>query len=112
MYANPGGNGYVWDELREQGEMGWQEFGMLEFTVLPSILEEYWLPALEAADVIWVGGGNTGYLNLTESRRAMMLDICGQSNRAENRNRNARHAETRGVSCVVRDLAEPATMVA
>ncbi len=63
MYANPAGSGYVWDELREQGDMGWQELGVLELTVLPSIPQEYWLPPLEAADVIWVGGGNTGYLS-------------------------------------------------
>ncbi len=63
MYANPGGSGFVWNELREQGELGWQELGMLELTTLPSLPEHYWLPSLEAADVIWVGGGNTGYLS-------------------------------------------------
>ena len=62
IYALPGGNGYAWQVLRELGEMGWQEFVVLELTVLPSILEEHWLPAVEAADTI-VGGGNGGYLS-------------------------------------------------
>ena len=63
IYALPGGNGYSWQMLRELHEMGWKEFGVLELTALPSILEEHWLPAVEAADVIIVGGGNTGYLS-------------------------------------------------
>jgi dipeptidase E len=63
IYALPGGNGYAWQVLRELGEMGWQEFVVLELTALPSILEENWLPAVEAADAIIVGGGNGGYLS-------------------------------------------------
>lgn len=63
MYALPGGNIYAWQMLKELGEMGWQEFGVLELTALPSILEEHWLPTLEAADVIWVSGGITLYLS-------------------------------------------------
>jgi dipeptidase E len=63
VYALPGGNGYAWQELRELSELGWREFGVLELTVLPTILEEHWLPAVEAADAIIVGGGNTGYLS-------------------------------------------------
>ena len=61
IYALPGGNGYAWQVLREPGEMGWQEFVVLELMALPSILEEHWLPAVEAADAIIVGGGNGGY---------------------------------------------------
>ena len=63
IYALPGGNGYAWRELHELNELGWQEFGVLELTTMPSILEEHWLPAVEAADIIIVGGGNTGYLS-------------------------------------------------
>ncbi|MBA2679750.1 MAG: Type 1 glutamine amidotransferase-like domain-containing protein [Ktedonobacteraceae bacterium] len=63
MYAMPGASGLVWEVLKEQGEVGWQELGVLELTALPSILQEHWLPALEAADVIIVGGGNTPYLS-------------------------------------------------
>jgi dipeptidase E len=63
IYALAGGNGFAWQELKELAEMGWEEFGVLELTALPSILEEHWLPAVEAADIIIVGGGNTGYLS-------------------------------------------------
>jgi dipeptidase E len=63
IYALPGGNGDAWQELRELGEMAWQRFGVLELTALPTLLEEHWLPALEAADLIIVSGGNGGYLS-------------------------------------------------
>lgn len=63
IYALPGGTSDAWRMLREIAGMGWQDFGLLELTALPSILEEHWLPAVEAADIIIVGGGNTGYLS-------------------------------------------------
>ena len=63
MYGNPAGNSFVWRGLREQGELGWQEFGVLELTTLPSLPLEYWLPSLEAYDVILVTGGNVFYLS-------------------------------------------------
>ncbi len=63
MYGHPGGSSFVWKGLREQGELGWQELGVLELTTLPSLPEQYWLPPLEAADVIWVSGGNAWYLS-------------------------------------------------
>jgi len=43
--------------------LGWKAYGVLVLTALPSLLEEHWLPTVEAADVILVGGGNTGYLS-------------------------------------------------
>jgi len=39
IYALPRGNEYSWQMLRELREMGWKEFGVLELTALPSILE-------------------------------------------------------------------------
>jgi dipeptidase E len=63
IYAYPGGTGYAWRLLRELADLGWSEFGVLELTTLPTILEQDWLPAVQAADVIIVGGGNTGYLS-------------------------------------------------
>lgn len=63
MYAFPGGSDYAWQTLKELGDMGWREFGLLELTALPNILEEHWLPTLAASDVIWVGGGNTLFLS-------------------------------------------------
>ncbi len=43
--------------------MGWKTFGVLELTALPSTLQEHWLPSLEAADALLVGGGNGLYLS-------------------------------------------------
>jgi dipeptidase E len=62
IYALPSGVGDAWLTMREL-ELGWQEYGVLELTALPSIAEEHWLPALQAADVLLVGGGNTAYLS-------------------------------------------------
>lgn len=62
IYAYPSGPSESWQTLRAL-ELGWQDYGVLELTALPSLLEEHWLPAVEAADVIIVGGGITGYLS-------------------------------------------------
>ena len=40
----------------------WQAFGVLELTALPSIPQEAWLPKLQAADALLVGGGDPLYL--------------------------------------------------
>jgi dipeptidase E len=40
----------------------WKAFGVLELTALPTIPQEAWLPKLEAADVLLVGGGDPLYL--------------------------------------------------
>jgi dipeptidase E len=74
IYAYPSGPSDSWQTLRML-ELGWQEYGVLELTALPTIPEEYWLPAVEAADLIIVGGGNTGYLSywLHESGLASKL---------------------------------------
>jgi dipeptidase E len=62
IYAAPGGNGFAWRELKDLSEMGWKELAILELTTMTTIREEHWLPTLEAADLIWVGGGITLYL--------------------------------------------------
>jgi len=81
IYALPGGTGYSWRLLSELEKIGWHEFGVLELTALPTIPEAYWLPALEAADVIIVGGGNTGYLSywFHESGLAQKLPVLLQN---------------------------------
>ncbi|MEO5952078.1 MAG: Type 1 glutamine amidotransferase-like domain-containing protein, partial [Chloroflexia bacterium] len=43
-------------------EQEWKAFGTLELTALPSIPREAWLPKLETADVLLVGGGDPLYL--------------------------------------------------
>jgi dipeptidase E len=62
IYALPSGPGDGLEMARYVATMGWQEAGLIELTALPSIEEEHWLPAFEAADAIIVGGGNGPYL--------------------------------------------------
>lgn len=62
-YATPGGPGYVWQGLKQMADLGWAEIAVLELTALPTLLEEHWLPDLQAANVIIVQGGNSGYLS-------------------------------------------------
>src|SRR5688572_26147944 len=63
IYASSEGTEHAWWMLSQVAGMGWQKFGVLELTALPSILEEHWMPAVAAADIIIVGGGTTGYLS-------------------------------------------------
>jgi len=63
IYATPGGVGYSWRGGQEMAELGWAEFGLLELTALPSMPQDCWLPDLESADAVIVGGGNGGYLS-------------------------------------------------
>jgi dipeptidase E len=43
-------------------ELGWKSLGVLELTALPSIKKEYWVPAVQEADVLLVWGGSPLYL--------------------------------------------------
>lgn len=42
--------------------LGWKSLGLLELTALPTLGPEAWRPALEAADVLLVWGGDPMYL--------------------------------------------------
>jgi dipeptidase E len=63
IYGVPGGNEYAWQGMVDLSREGWQSFGVLELTAMQSATEENWLASLENADVLLVGGGNTGYLS-------------------------------------------------
>ncbi len=63
VYGLPEGLGYATEMTRYWDALGWAELGTLELTALPSLPEELWRPALEAADAILVAGGNSGYLS-------------------------------------------------
>ena len=57
----------------------WKSIGQLELTALPNLPAELWLPELQAADVILVGGGTpvtsvTGFENLVWPTSC--LDSC------------------------------------
>ncbi|HEX5087739.1 MAG TPA: Type 1 glutamine amidotransferase-like domain-containing protein [Nocardioides sp.] len=43
-------------------ELGWRSVGVLELTALPSLDEQLWLPVVQEADVLLVGGGDVLYL--------------------------------------------------
>jgi dipeptidase E len=43
-------------------ELGWKSLGVLELTALPSIDEENWVPMVQEADALLVGGGDSLYL--------------------------------------------------
>jgi len=43
-------------------ELGWKSLGVLELTALPSIKKEYWVAAVQEADVLLVQGGDVLYL--------------------------------------------------
>jgi dipeptidase E len=66
-YACPGGADMAWRLICGKAasplcELGWKSLGVLELTALPSIQKEYWVSALEQADVLLVGGGDPLYL--------------------------------------------------
>ena len=39
-------------------ELGWKSVGLLELSALPTLPREQWVPAVEAADVLLVNGGD------------------------------------------------------
>jgi len=43
-------------------ELGWKSLGVLELTALPSIDQEHWVPMVQGADALLVGGGDATYL--------------------------------------------------
>jgi len=63
MYAYPDGSNYAWRSLQSLGNLGRKKFGVLELTALPSLNKDVWLPEIEEADVLIVGGGNFFYLS-------------------------------------------------
>ena len=63
IYAYPQGIKYGWQVIKSPGELGWQALGVLELTALPSLPKAVWLPQVEEADAIFIGGGNKFYLS-------------------------------------------------
>lgn len=43
-------------------DMGWKSLSLLELTALPTLKQQHWLPGLQQADVLLVGGGDCQYL--------------------------------------------------
>jgi dipeptidase E len=67
-YANPRGPANAWrfiagrEPRTPMCELGWESLGVLELTTLPSIDRGLWVPVLQDADVLLVGGGDPLYL--------------------------------------------------
>lgn len=62
IYAFEDGGHFAWETVESEAGRGWGKLSILELTALPTLLVEHWLPTVEEADVIMVGGGNGGYL--------------------------------------------------
>ncbi len=66
-HAMPGGATMVWRLITGQATtplcgLGWKSLGVLELTALPSIEKDYWVPLVQEADALLVGGGDPLYL--------------------------------------------------
>ena len=66
-YACADGAAMAWRFIRGVArsplcEVGWKSLGVLELTALPSIKEEHWVPLVQEADALLVGGGDVLYL--------------------------------------------------
>ncbi|GAB2587047.1 peptidase E [Paractinoplanes abujensis] len=81
-YANPGGINRAWTFIAggpqnecPMTELGWKSVGVLELSVLPSLDPELWTPAVRAADVLLVNGGDPLFLHhwVRESGLAALL---------------------------------------
>jgi dipeptidase E len=67
IYAIPGGAALAYKDISGTSEgpfcsLGWGSLGVLELTALPSLKPERWVPMVEAADALLVGGGDPLYL--------------------------------------------------
>src|SRR5216683_4857869 len=67
VYAYPGGAAMAYQLIRGVAasplcELGWKSLGVLELTALPSIKEDHWVPMVQEADALLVGGGDPLYL--------------------------------------------------
>ncbi|HEY3127237.1 MAG TPA: Type 1 glutamine amidotransferase-like domain-containing protein [Candidatus Limnocylindria bacterium] len=67
IYPFRGGPGMAWRAISGKGpsplsELGWRSLGLLELSVLPSIEEATWVPAVRDADALLVWGGDPLFL--------------------------------------------------
>jgi len=67
LHSMPGGGGAVWRAVsgsarNAMSALGWQSVGVLELTALPSLKEDYWIPAVREADALLFEGGDSFYL--------------------------------------------------
>jgi dipeptidase E len=56
-------NGWLVRDMYEIEKLGWKSFSTLDLAVVASWPKNLWWQTIEEADVIMVGGGNSGYLS-------------------------------------------------
>ncbi|NEA34690.1 Type 1 glutamine amidotransferase-like domain-containing protein [Streptomyces sp. SID13031] len=77
IYPFPGGAGMAWQSITGPsalGNLGWKSLGLLELSVLPSIEEDAWVPAVRDADALLVWGGDPLFL-ADWMRRSGLADL-------------------------------------
>jgi dipeptidase E len=67
IYPFPGGAGHAWEAISGRSKspfagLGWKSVGVLELSVLPSIDEECWVPAVQETDALLAWGGDPVFL--------------------------------------------------
>src|SRR6202167_2793512 len=68
IYPFPGGAGHAWEMICGRTKspfagLGWKSLGVLELSVLPSIDEDCWVPAVRETDALLVWGGDPVFLS-------------------------------------------------
>jgi dipeptidase E len=68
IYPFPGGADHAWEAICGRSKspfagLGWKSLGVLELSVLPSIDEECWVPAVQETDALLVWGGDPVFLS-------------------------------------------------
>jgi dipeptidase E len=79
IYPFPGGAGHAFEAICGRSKspfagLGWKSLGVLELSVLPSIDEECWVPAVRETDALLVWGGDPVFLSYW-MRRSGLADI-------------------------------------
>src|SRR5260370_9063548 len=79
IYPFPGGAGHAWEAICGTAKspfagLGWKSLGVLELSVLPSIDESCWVPALQETDALLVWGGDPVFLSYW-MRRSGLADV-------------------------------------
>ena len=67
IYPFPGGADHAWEAICGKSKspfagLGWKSLGVLELSVLPSMDEECWVPAVQETDALLVWGGDPVFL--------------------------------------------------
>lgn len=79
IYPFPGGAGHAWEAISGRSKspfagLGWKSLGVLELSVLPSVSEECWVPAVQETDALLVWGGDPVFL-AHWMRRSGLADV-------------------------------------